>query len=179
MPAGTARAERTLTAPRQAHSAEKFCSRGCLTQCSGATDNSQVVLSRMLPRIAALLGVAGVLGLAVLPTEHRHRALAHASHHSDTIHRHFESHHPIGSDAGVDRAAAANDDGTIQWITVSLAGPEPSAQVLPDSQFYADPLPVSPPQPIVRRTSQPLHTSVHDPPWAKSVGLRAPPALLI
>jgi hypothetical protein len=132
----------------------------------------------MLPRIAALLGVASVLGLAVLPTEHRHRSLAHDSHHSDTIHRHFESHHPIGSHDSVERAIA-NDDGTIEWITVSLAGPQPSAQVFPDSQFFADPLPVSPPQPIVRRTSQPLHTSVHDPPWARSVGLRAPPALLI
>jgi hypothetical protein len=59
MPAGTARAERTLTAPRQAHSAEKFCNRSlrsCLTQCSGATDNLKscwVALCQGLPRCSA------------------------------------------------------------------------------------------------------------------------------
>jgi hypothetical protein len=132
------------------------------------------MLGCVLPRIVAVLGVAGVLGLAVLPTEHMHRGLVHDGHHWDTIHRHFESHHPIGTRTAVDYA---DDDGNIQWITVSYTRPESGTRADPDSHLLDDRLPLPTSQLILQRTLQPLQTSVHDPPWFSSCGLRAPPAL--
>jgi hypothetical protein len=134
-----------------------------------------VVLSRVLPRIAVVLGIGGVLGLALLPAEHMHRVEVADGHHSEIIHRHFESHHPIGSHARIDHD---DDDREVQWLTTSFLHPNHAGQPSPDSALVDDRPHASAVEPSLRRTFQPLHVSIHDPPCRVPSCLRGPPSLL-
>jgi hypothetical protein len=147
----------------------------CLTGTSCATHNAAVVLSRVLPRIAAMLGIAGVLGLALLPTEHMHRVEVQDGHHVEIIHRHFESHHPIGSHSRIDHD---DDDHEIQWITTSFFHPNYAGQPSPDSEHVDGRPQASAVEPSFQGTFQQLHVSIHGPPGSTSHGLRGPPTLL-
>lgn len=126
--------------------------------------------SRQQP--TAVLAVLAVLAFGVLPAEHVHPARAHDGHHSDVVHRHFEPHHPQGTQSAIDDA----DDDDVEWLTTSFTSPKTDGHVCPDSHFVELDLSTTRPELTSRATVQTLFVSVHDPPWATPSGLRGPPA---
>jgi hypothetical protein len=90
--------------------------------------------------------------------------------HTEVVHRHLTAHHHSESGAALD-----HQDGDARYLSapfripnVSKAGPAQPI-VISILTFM---------QPRLERgwRLEPLHVRVHDPPWARSVGLRAPPS---
>ena len=113
-----------------------------------------------------------MLGLGLLPSEHVHVIQTQDGHHSDVIHRHFESHHPIETEASI-----SHEDDDIQWLESSFTGPKPPSQAYPVNQLLNERLQVRPSEPTCEWTIRAVRVSVHDPPWMSASGLRAPPLL--
>ena len=131
-----------------------------------------LVCSRVLQRLVAILGAAGVLGLGLLPSEHVHVTRTPDGHHSDVIHRHFESHHPIETEASI-----GHGDDDVHWLESSFTSPTPPPHAYPVTQLLNERLQAPPPQPAYEWTIRAVRVSVHDPPWMSASGLRAPPSL--
>lgn len=124
-------------------------------------------------KLIAGLSVLGVLSVALLPPEHVHFTRSDDGHHSDIIHRHFESHHPIAAEASV-----GHEDDDVLWLDESsFTSPKLPPHIYPFDRFLYESLPVPPPQPASRWMPRAIHVSVHGPPWATPHGLRAPPLL--
>ena len=134
------------------------------------------VLGRARQRLTSVLAAFAVLAFAVLPPEHIHVARIHDGHHSDVLHRHFEPHHRAATHAAVNHA---DEERNVQWLTASFTHPNAARQVAPDNQRVEHALSIPGPELTARGTVQPLVGPVHDPPWAISSGLRAPPTVLI
>lgn len=145
-----------------------------LTALLRVADNALVVKGRIVRDITAGLSVLGVLALAFLPPQHVHFTRTHDDHHSDVIHRHFESHHPVGSQTTV-----GDEDDEVQWLDeLSFTSPTSAVRIYPANQFVYEDLPVSPSRPVFQwMLFRAVRDSVHDPPWATPHGLRAPPCL--
>jgi len=135
-----------------------------------AVNNSRVVANRSLRPSLACLAVLGVLGLALLPSEHVHSRTEN-DRHSEFIHRHFEPHYPVESNPRVDHG----DDDEVQWFDSSFIAPKTGSHVYPANQLLEELWTTEPPHaacgPIACAPE-----SVHDPPWTTSNGLRAPPS---
>jgi hypothetical protein len=134
-----------------------------------------MVFARLKRQTIAASAILAMLGFAVLPAEHIHVARTHDGHHSDVVHRHFESHHLPRTDT---RVGHVDDDDEVQWLTNAFAGPNSLRYAPPRVEPAIAPSIPDPPL-TVRRAIQPLFVSVHDPPWTPPSGLRAPPAFLI
>jgi hypothetical protein len=124
-------------------------------------------------RCFALVAVLGLVGMPLLPPEHVH-VTEEEGHHAEFIHRHFESHHPIAADRVFDH----QDEEAPLWLdTPFIGGDTPH---LPSAvRVLVQELPLLQPRPLPRWTLTFDHISVHDPPWAASTGLRAPPTVLV
>jgi hypothetical protein len=146
-----------------------------LTEQLGAVDNATVVVSRLVRKSAAGLAVLGVLALALLPPEHVHATETHDGHHSDVVHRHYEPHHPMAAGASV----GYDEDHQTRWLDSPFIGPQSLSHVYQVDQLLHEDLPVLQPQQASRRTPSFVYVSTHDPPWATSHGLRAPPLLFV
>jgi hypothetical protein len=144
-----------------------------LTRCFTSSHNAFVLADRLPRRFVACLAVVGVLGLALLPSEHVHARDEHG-HHTDVIHRHFESHHPVQSDGRIDQG----DDDDEQYITAAFTAPESTLSVVVGALVVTD-LPVPKPQQRSGWALPSPDASAHDPPRTSSQGLRAPPILLV
>lgn len=135
------------------------------------------VVSRLSrQRFTALFAILAVLGFGLLPSEHVHVARTHDGHHSDFVHRHFEPHHRTATQTTADHP---EDDEAVRWLTASFTNPGSAGHVAADSQLAVDDLPIWRPQQTFRGRIEALFVSVHDPPWAIAIGLRAPPACLL
>ena len=111
-----------------------------------------------------------MLGLGLLPSEHVHVIQTQDGHHSDVIHRHFESHHPIETEASI-----SHEDDDIQWLESSFTSPKPPTHAFPVHQLLNARVQAPPPEPTCEGTIRAVRVSVHDPPWMSASGLRAPP----
>ena len=124
-------------------------------------------------RYFALVAVLGLVGMPLLPPEHVH-VTEEEGHHAEFIHRHFESHHPIAADRVFDH----QDEEAPLWLDTPFIGSDTTH--LPSVvRVLVQELPLLQPRPLPRWTLTFDHISVHDPPWAASTGLRAPPTLLV
>jgi hypothetical protein len=124
-------------------------------------------------RCFALVAVLGLVGMPLLPPEHVH-VTEEEGHHAEFIHRHFESHHPIAADRVFDH----QDEEAPVWLDTPFIGTDTTH--LPSAvRVLVQELPLLQPRPLPRWTLTFDHISVHDPPWAASTGLRAPPTLLV
>jgi hypothetical protein len=133
-----------------------------------------VVDNRLVRRFVVGLSVLGVLGLALLPTEHVHASRNHDDRHPDVIHRHFEPHHLF------DAAAAIDHDGDdAQYLSALFISTSSPTSVNPVTQFVIADLPAAQPPQLSRWNLSTIHVRVHDPPWITSHGLRGPPTLLV
>lgn len=149
-----------------------------MTGAGATTDNAIVVKSLRGRRFVAGCAVLGVLGLALLPSEHVHGRRSEDGQHADVVHRHFQphdSHHPVTTGVGVDD----HGDEDAQWLTQAFVAPKAESSVHPVTQLLADDLPLLQSQETSRRIVPSTYVSVHDPPWAASNGLRAPPSPLV
>lgn len=124
--------------------------------------------------VAACLAVLGVLGLALLPAEHVH-VRTEDGQPADLIHRHFEAHHPVGSNPGLD-----HDEGhEATWLNSAFVTGVSRLLGHPVDQLVGTSPPTAP-DPEVSPTWTPGDPeSVHDPPSTSSHGLRAPPSPLV
>ena len=132
-----------------------------------------------LRRSVAGVTVLGVLGLAFMPSEHVHSAATTDGRHADVVHRHFEgyhSHHPSGSDVRVGHHA---DEEDARWLDLLYVAPQASSDLIRVDDVVLEAVAL-PQLPLVSRWIRPAtYVSVHDPPWATVLGLRAPPFLLV
>jgi hypothetical protein len=151
---------------------------GALTAWLHATDNADVVPSVRPRRLVASVAVFGILGLALLPSEHIHSSRVETGRHADVVHRHFPSHH-AAHPATVGLRSDDHDDDVAQWLTQSFVSPRIGSMVHPDMQWMADTLALLQSQEVSGRIVPSTYVSVHDPPWAAASGLRAPPSLLV
>jgi hypothetical protein len=124
-------------------------------------------------RALAFVSVIGLVGMPLLPPEHVH-VTEDEGHHTEFIHRHFESHHPLESQPFFDH----QDEQAALWLDTPFIGTE-TAHAPSADRVLEHELPILQPRPIPRWTLTFDHISVHDPPWAASIGLRAPPTLLV
>ena len=120
------------------------------------------------------MAALGVLTLAALPAEHLHAAEAADGHHEDVIHRHWEVHHPAGTEPPVTHEA----DHATRWMDSPFTHPEVVSPINPDAQGPSSNLLVSRPKDAPRHTLPSVRLSVHDPPGIASNGLRGPPFLV-
>lgn len=134
------------------------------------TDNRAVVGSRLARKLIACLSVLGVLGLAVLPSEHVHSRSDHGRR-SEVVHRHFEPHHPVGAGATVDHP----DDENAQYLSSAFTMAKPAPRLYPADQFVVVAFSTLQPPPVRWRSLPALFVSVHDPPWTTPHNLRGPP----
>src|SRR5712691_7671038 len=89
---------------------------------------------RLTRKLIAGATVLGVLGLAWLPPEHVHITRTHGDHHADVVHRHFESHHPIGNEVRV-----GDDDDDVRWLDgSSFTYPKPAPHIYPVDQVLTE-----------------------------------------
>ena len=138
-----------------------------------AADNAIVIKERILRNFIAGLSVLGLLALTFLPPQHAHFTRTHDDHHSDVIHRHFESHHPVANETAI-----GDEDEDVQWLDESsFISPKPPVHIYPVNEFLHEDLPVLPPPPVLQWMFRDVRVSAHDPPWAAPHGLRAPPCL--
>jgi hypothetical protein len=134
----------------------------------------QLIVRRSLASVAML----GVFGIALLPPEHVH-SQREQNHHAQSVHRHFEPHHPAASDPGIDHPddhGEHHDDDEALWLDSWFILPASPVHAYPVDQFlHEDPLVAEAMH--ATRSMVPSFTpeSVHDPPWRSSYGLRAPP----
>lgn len=112
----------------------------------------------------------GLLGLALLPAEHIHSRIEDG-HHSEIVHRHFEAHHPVSTDPSVDH----DDEDGAQYLTTAFTVAKPASGAYPGSEYVVIAFPIPQTRLVSRRSTPRSFTSVHDPPWRVSSGLRAPP----
>jgi hypothetical protein len=121
----------------------------------------------------AFVAVLGLVGMPLLPPEHVHVS-EEEGHHAEFIHRHFESHHPIDTRPVFDH----QDEDAALWLDTRFIGT--GTTHLPSAvRALIQELPILQPRPLPRWTLTFDHISVHDPPWAASTGLRAPPTFLV
>jgi hypothetical protein len=66
-----------------------------------------------------VLAGAAVLVFGLLPTEHVHITSTADGRHSDVIHRHYESHHPIGTSTEL-----SDNDDDVHWLDASFTAPQ-------------------------------------------------------
>jgi hypothetical protein len=144
-----------------------------LTRCFTSSHNAFVLADRRARRFVACVAVVGVLGLALLPSEHVHARDEHG-HHTDVVHRHFESHHPVQSDGQIDQGDGDDE----QYITAAFTAPESTLSIVVGALVVTD-LPVPKPQQRSGWALPSPDASAHDPPRTSSQGLRAPPTLLV
>jgi hypothetical protein len=128
------------------------------------------VFSYRRQRLTAIVAACAVLAVGLLPAEHVHGALASDGHAEDVVHRHFEPHHRTHALAAID-----HPDDDVEWLATSFTVPQPTAPVQPRAAVAEFDLAPSPSKLTSRAIGQVLFVSVHDPPWATSSGLRAPP----
>jgi len=121
-------------------------------------------------RLAAIVAACAVLAVGLLPPEHLHGSLASDGHAEDIVHRHFEPHHRTHALATID-----HPDDDVQWLASTFTVPQRDATVQGPAVVAEYDVPPSPPKSTSRAIGQILFVSVHDPPWATSSGLRAPP----
>src|SRR5262245_2436134 len=114
--------------------------------------------------------MAGVLVFGLLPTEHVHITSTADGRHSDVIHRHYESHHPIGTGSEV-----GDNDDDVHWLDASFTAPRRLLPAAPRFLLAAIAFDIRVPPVAPERSSRPVRPSVHDPPWLAASGLRAPP----
>jgi len=130
----------------------------------------QDVANRFLKRSLASLAVVGTLGMALLPSEHVHRA-AEYGRHVELVHRHFEPHQH-------DAAPATDDHGDEDqaWRLDSSFIITPKADLNPDASQPIEHAPLTVAEPrAMRGPTAADPESVHDPPLTASNGLRGPP----
>jgi hypothetical protein len=121
-------------------------------------------------RLAAILAACAVLALGLLPPEHLHGSLASDGHAEDIVHRHFEPHHRATVPVTID-----HPDDDVQWLATTFTVPQRDEAVQGPAVVAEYDVPPSPARASSRAIGQVLFVSVHDPPWATSSGLRAPP----
>ena len=130
-----------------------------------------------LRRLAASLAVAGVVGLAFLPSAHVHET--HDDHGTQTalLHSHVESDHSDvdGSEHGLEDADH-DGRGRVVWISVVFSGPEPTPHPHSTDALQAQGALVVAQEAPPRLTGPPLDTAAHGPPGATNTALRAPPS---
>jgi hypothetical protein len=129
------------------------------------------VVHTVLDKVISAAAAFGLLGATLLPSEHIHSIHAHDGHHSELVHRHYESH-PAET-----RPVLDHGDEDITWLAVSFIKPQSPAQIVPTLHVFENPVPVLLPEPIVNRVIRTVRVSAHDPPWIPSSGLRAPPTI--
>jgi hypothetical protein len=120
------------------------------------------------PASTAWLAIIAVLGLVWLPPEHVHDMEEHGEH-TELVHRHLAPHHAVESGAIFD-----HQDGDAHYLSSPFTVPaSPAPQ---SSLFLVAILPELQPVPALAWTLRSIHVvRMHDPPWAFSLGLRAPP----
>jgi hypothetical protein len=150
--------------------------RACLTLKAPGSNNGVVVSAGVVRRLVACLATLGVLGLALLPAEHLHTVRTEDGRHPDVVHRHLAPHAQPGS-----RTRVGDDDHHDEavWIVSSFITPASAAHVYPVADLPAEDLPVARPTQADRGRTPSVPASGHDPPWARSYGLRAPPTPLV
>jgi hypothetical protein len=121
-------------------------------------------------RSVSWLAIAAVLGLVWLPPEHVHEA-DHDGDHSEVVHRHFAPHHHDDSGAIFD-----HQDTDARYLSSPFTVPDSQAHGRPDTPAVTATLILPQPHIGAGWTLVSLHVRVHDPPWASSTGLRAPPS---
>ena len=115
----------------------------------------------------------GLIGMPLLPPEHVH-VTDDEGHPAEFIPRHFEPHHPIETQRVFDH----QDEEAALWLDTPFIGT--AATHVPEAaRALVQQLPILQPRPLPRWTLTFDHISVHDPPWAASTALRAPPTLLV
>jgi hypothetical protein len=109
-----------------------------------------------------------VLGLVWLPPEHIHEMEEHGEH-TELVHRHLTPHHAAEPGASFD-----HQDGDAHYLSSPFTLPaSPTVQSIP---FLAAVLFELQPVPAADWNLRSIHVvRMHDPPWASSLGLRAPP----
>jgi hypothetical protein len=117
-----------------------------------------------------VLAVAGVLVFGLLPTEHVHITSTADGRHSDVIHRHYESHHPIGTSTEL-----SDNDDDVHWLDASFTAPQQPLHDAPPHLVVHIAFEVRVPIVVLERAIRSVWTSVHDPPWLAGTGFRAPP----
>jgi hypothetical protein len=117
--------------------------------------------------LPACLAVLGVLGVALLPSEPVHSRTENGQH-SEFIHRHFEPHHPVGSNPGVGHG----EDNEARWVDSRFITPTSGAHVYPVSELLHEDLWVIQSAQTACGAVLCAPEFVHDPPWTTSHGLR-------
>jgi hypothetical protein len=130
----------------------------------------QLVCRSRRTQSTAILAAVAVLTLGVLPAEHVHAWRTSDGHAHDVVHRHFDAHHRTTSPVSIDDA-----DDELQWLSTSFTGSRARVQVRGSAAVAELHIATSQPKSTSRAIGQVLYASVHDPPWATSSGLRAPP----
>lgn len=125
--------------------------------------------------IAALLSI-GLIGSLLLPQEHVHRT--DSDHQSSvTVHRHFDDHHEREDHRERDEPSVDHDGESARWIASAVASPRNSRPAAPMLVLVAHPEAATEPAAESGRLSQGTsRLSVHDPPFLRITGLRAPPS---
>jgi hypothetical protein len=90
--------------------------------------------------------------------------------HTEVVHRHLTAHHHSESGAALD-----HQDGDARYLSAPFRIPNVS-KAGPAQPIVISILTFMPPRLERGWRLEPLHVRVHDPPWARSVGLRAPPS---
>ena len=129
-----------------------------------------LVFSDRRQRVTAIVAACAVVAVGLLPAEHAHGSLTRGGHSEDVVHRHFAPHHRTNALATID-----HPDDEVQWLATSFTVPQREATVQGPAVVAEYDVPPSPPKSTSRAIGQVLFVSVHDPPWATSSGLRAPP----
>jgi hypothetical protein len=163
----------SLSRPRSLVDAEAL---GHLTPPLTPTNNASVIRSRPRRKCITGLAVLSLLALALLPQTHIHEGTAKDDRHVDVIHQHFEPH-----DAAESQPEIGNHHRhEARWLSSPFTSPDSSSQGLPLSLDLVLVLAFAcEPQMCHRWTLPSIDTSVHDPPWAASLGLRAPPSFFV
>ena len=130
----------------------------------------RLVFSYRRQRLTAIVAACAVLAVGLLPAEHVHGSLTNDGHADEVVHRHFEPHHRTHALATID-----HPDDDVQWLATSFTVPQPTAPLQERAAAVVCDVPPSPSELTSRAIGQVLFVSVHDPPWATSSGLRAPP----
>jgi len=120
-------------------------------------------------RATAWLAVAAILAAVWLPPEHVHEVQNHGEH-SEVVHRHLAAHHHSESGAALD-----HQDGDARYLSSPFTIPDAS-KATPVRPVAVSVLAFTPPHLERGWRLEPLHVRVHDPPWARAVGPRAPPS---
>ena len=121
-------------------------------------------------RLTAIVAASTVLAVGLLPADHVHGLLTGDGHAEKVVHRHFQPHHRATVPLTID-----HPDDEVQWLATSFTVPQREATVQGPAVVAEYDVPPSPPKSTSRAIGQVLFVSVHDPPWATSSGLRAPP----